>query len=94
MTRILDFNGRDADRTATVASIAALMLEKDPSLTQSVIETKLKSSALPMPASGTQHIYDFDHFADISWDTTCDADPCDAVGSGVVQANAALALVP
>jgi len=80
--------------TPHVASIAALMLEKNPSLSQSAVESILKSSALTMPASGTQHIFDFDHFADISWDTTCGADPCNAVGSGVVQANAALALVP
>jgi len=77
-----------------VASIAALMLQKDPSLTQSLIETKLKASALPIPAIGTQLVFDFDHFANISWDTDCGGNPCDAVGAGVIQATAALALVP
>jgi hypothetical protein len=80
--------------TPHVASAAALLLQKDASLTQAQIETILKSTALPIPSTGTQHIYDFDHFADISWDTDCDGTPCDSVGSGLLQVDAAINSLP
>jgi len=80
--------------TPHVASVAALMLEKDPSLVQGDIESILKSTALPIPSVGTQHIYDGSVFTDISWDTDCDGTVCDPVGAGLIQADAALAIVP
>jgi subtilisin family serine protease len=80
--------------TPHVASAAALLLEKDPTLTQAQIENKLKSTALPIPSTGTQHIFDFDHFADISWDTDCAGTPCDPVGSGLIQVDAAINSIP
>ncbi len=80
--------------TPHVASVAALMLQKNPSLVQGQVESILKSTALSIPASGSQPVFDFDHPAVISWDTDCAGNPCDAVGSGVIRADAALAATP
>ena len=81
--------------TPHVASVAALMLQKNASLAQAQVESILKSTALALPAVGSQLVFDFDHFATITWDTTCGAlGACNAVGSGVVQADAAIAAVP
>jgi subtilisin family serine protease len=80
--------------TPHVASVAALMLEKDPTLTQADIESKLKATALPIPATGSQTILDNTVVATITWDTDCDGTPCDAVGSGLMLADEALNAVP
>ncbi len=80
--------------TPHVVSTAALMLQKNPNLTQAQVESILKSSALAIPATGSQPIFDFDHAATITWDTSCDATPCDAVGAGLIQADAAIGAVP
>jgi subtilisin family serine protease len=77
-----------------VASAAALMLQKDPTLNQSQIESFLKSTALPMPGTGSRNVYDFSAWATISWDIDCDGAPCDPVGAGVLQVDAAIAAVP
>jgi len=80
--------------TPHVASVAALMLQKDPTLTQSQIESYLTSSALTMPSIGSRNIFDNTAPATITWDTDCNGTPCDPVGAGVLQADAALAAVP
>lgn len=81
--------------TPHVASVAALMLQKNPGLNQAQVESILKSTALPIPAVGSQLVFDFDHFATIGWDTVCGGfGACDAVGAGVVQAEAATAATP
>ena len=77
-----------------VAGVTALMLQKNPTLTQAQVETILKSTALPVPPNGSRDIFDFDHPATISWDGSCDGDPCDAVGAGFVRADAAIAATP
>jgi hypothetical protein len=33
-------------------------------------------------------------FIDIGWDTDCDGTPCDAVGSGLLQVDGAIAATP
>ena len=83
--------GGTSQATPHVTGIAAMLLEKDPSLTQAEIETILRTTAIPIPA-GTVDIWDpFDEagsrFEPISWGA-------DATGYGLVQADAALALVP
>ena len=79
--------------TPHVTAVAALMLEKDPTLTQAHVEAILKTTALTIPGSGSRLIRDNAvPSVTISWDTNCGS-PCDAVGSGLVQANAALAAV-
>ena len=80
--------------TPHVASVAALMLEKNKTLTQAAIEGILKASTLPLPPTGSRNVFDFDHFANIAWDTDCAGQPCDAVGAGLVRAAQALILTP
>jgi subtilisin family serine protease len=80
--------------TPHVAAVAALLLEKDPTLTASQVESILKSTALPMPSSGSRDIWDNTAAATITWDTTCGTQTCDPVGAGVVMADAALADTP
>ena len=70
-----------------VAGIAALMAQEDPSITQSEVESVLKSFAVPLPA-GTRTITNPNGFTeDTSWGD-------DASGSGLVTAPAALAAIP
>jgi subtilisin family serine protease len=81
--------------TPHVASVAAMMLQKNPGLTQVEVETILKSTALAIPASGTRIIFDFvTPNVSISWDTDCGGATCNAVGSGLIRADAALAATP
>jgi subtilisin family serine protease len=80
--------------TPHVAAIAALMLQKNPALTQAQVEATLKTSALPVPAVGSRDIYDFSAFGTVTWDTDCSGTPCDAVGAGLVQADSALLATP
>ncbi len=81
--------------TPHVAAVVALMLEKNPTLTAAEVEAILKDTALPMPDTASRMVYDFDHWAEISWDTLClDEIPCDPVGAGLVQADAAVEAVP
>jgi subtilisin family serine protease len=77
-----------------VASAAALLLQVNPNLTQAQVESTLKSTALKIPNKGSQYIYDFDHFATISWDTKCGRIACDPVGAGLLQVDKAISAVP
>ena len=79
-----------------VTSAAALLLQKDPTLTQAKVEALLESTALPIPSSGNPTVYDISPtpaFYSKAWDTNCDGTPCDAVGSGLLQVDKALAAV-
>jgi subtilisin family serine protease len=77
-----------------VAALAAMMLEKNPSLLQSDVEKILKETALAMPSSGSRTILDNTVPATVTWDTDCGGTACDPVGSGVVRADAALGATP
>ncbi len=81
-----------------VAGVAALMLQKNPGLTQSQVESFLKSTALSMAAIDNRvdilEPFLFGAVVTISWDTTCGGFVCDPVGAGLVQADAAIAAVP
>jgi subtilisin family serine protease len=75
--------------TPHVSALAALMLQKNHGLKQSQVESILKSTALHMGA-GTARVFDLSPvqgFYNYSWGTN-------AVGSGLVQANSAIAAVP
>ena len=80
--------------TPHTSALAALIMQKNPNLTQAQVETILKSTALPLSAAGSRAIFDNDHPATITWDTDCGGTACDAVGSGVIQADAALSATP
>lgn len=80
--------------TPHVAGVAALMLEKDPGLGQSQIETIMKGTALSMPSSGSRDIMNITTPVTASWDTDCNGNTCDPVGAGLLQADAALAITP
>jgi subtilisin family serine protease len=80
--------------TPHVAAVAALMLQNNPALTQAEVESILKSTALTMPSDGSRYFFDYSDWATITWDTDCDGTPCDPVGAGVLQADAALSAVP
>ena len=80
--------------TPHTSAVAALIMQKNPNLVQAQVESILKSTALPLAASGSRDIFDNDHAATISWDTDCDGTACDAVGAGVIQADAALSAAP
>jgi len=64
--------------TPHVVSVAALMLQKNPALTQSAVEWILKSSALPLSAAGSRAIFDSAAPAMVTWDTDCDGAPAGA----------------
>ena len=80
------------------AGIAALMLEKSPNLNQATVESILKSTALPMAANdgrtGVLEPLLYGTYFDPTWDNDCNGTPCDPVGAGLVQADAALAATP
>jgi hypothetical protein len=42
------------------------------------VENILKSTALPIPPSGSQFILDNTVYTTITWDTDCNGTPCDA----------------
>lgn len=70
------------------AAVAALMLEKNPSLTQAQVESILKSTALPIPPGFGGDIQITGGFADMQvWGAN-------ATGSGLIQADAAIAATP
>lgn len=77
-----------------VTAAAALLLQKDPTLTQAKVEAILESTALPIPSSGSPSVYDISPapgFSTKAWDTDCVGTTCDAVGSGLLQVDKALA---
>jgi subtilisin family serine protease len=81
--------------TPHVASVAALMLQKNPTLKQADVEGILKGTTLAIPATGSRTIFDFDTpNVEINWDTDCGGTACNAVGAGLIQADKALAATP
>jgi subtilisin family serine protease len=77
------------------AGVVALMLEVNPRLTQAQAETILKSTALPLKSADSRSgVFDFGAEQTISWDTDCAGVACDAVGAGLIQADAAIAATP
>lgn len=81
--------------TPHVAAVSALILEKNPTLQAGDVENILKSTALPIPSSGSRTIWNNTAGAEtITWDTDCNGTPCNAVGAGLIQADQAIAITP
>ena len=82
-----------------IASVVAMMLEKNPTLSQAKVEQILESTAIRVAKSGSKAHLEFTEPATATWDTSCTDDaekthPCDPTGAGLVQADAALAATP
>ncbi len=89
------YAGGTSMATPHVAASAALLLQKNPTLTQGDVESILKSTALPIPNIGSVTIWDNTAAADVKWDTDCNGPlSCDPVGAGLIQVDAALAATP
>ncbi len=82
--------------TPHVASVAALMLEKNSGLVQADVESIMKATALALPSTGSRNIFEITTPVTVTWDTLCDPYPvlCDPVGAGLIQADAALGATP
>jgi subtilisin family serine protease len=95
-TKLVNFFwvGGTSMATPHTAAVSALILQKNPTLMAGDVENILKSSALPISPVGSQFILDNTFYTTISWDTDCNGTPCDAVGAGLIQADAAIAATP
>jgi subtilisin family serine protease len=79
--------------TPHVASLAALALEQNGSLTQAALESALKATAAPLASTGSAEVSNGSvpaAWETITWNTTCGSYACDPVGAGLVQADALL----
>jgi hypothetical protein len=73
------------------------MLEKNPTLRQTDVETILKTTAPPMnPVDSRPGVFSgFNEMVGtISWDTDCSGVPCGPAGAGLLQADGAVAATP
>ncbi|MFM7786556.1 MAG: S8 family peptidase, partial [Gammaproteobacteria bacterium] len=70
-----------------VAGIAALMLQKNPGLSQAQVEAILEDSAIPLPAGSRTVSSPSGSVSTVSWGA-------DATGAGIVTADRALGLTP
>jgi hypothetical protein len=79
--------------TPHVSAVAALMLEKNPSLDQATIESIMKSTALAIPYETSMVIWDridtppYWGWVTVSWGKS------EATGAGLIQADAAVGAV-
>ena len=89
--------------TPHVAGVAALMLQKNPNLTQAQVESILKSTAMPLPPdcrstvfpnAGPGNQVTFDDHENVTFFTATVCWGANATGAGLVQADAALAATP
>jgi len=80
--------------TPHVSAVAALMLQKNPSLNQATIESIIKSTALPIPQDTSMEVWDRspEYPYPWTWITMSWGGP-EATGSGLIQADAAVAEV-
>lgn len=70
-----------------VAGIAALMLQKNPEMTQAQVEAILEASAIPLPAGSRSVTSPSGTVSTVSWGA-------DATGAGIVTADRALSMTP
>ncbi|MDH5783492.1 MAG: S8 family serine peptidase [Candidatus Bathyarchaeota archaeon] len=82
--------------TPHVSGVAALMLEKDPTLTQAQVEAKLKATATPLPTiiPPNPFAYGYVRWAGEPAPIYAFLWAADATGAGIIQADAAIAAIP
>ncbi len=88
------FVGGTSMATPHVASVAAMILQKNPTLNQAQVESILKSTALPMPDVGSRWVMNVSTPSTVTWGAACGSIVCNPVGAGVVRADAAIAATP
>ena len=90
------FVGGTSMSSPHVAGTVALMLDKNSTLTATQAEGILESTAFPLLVTDSRTVFDVFQgaFATVSWDTSCGSTSCDPVGSGLLQADAALTATP
>lgn len=81
------FLGGTSMASPHVAGIAALMAQKNPSLTQAQVESILKTSAVPLPAGCRDVTSPAGAVSSVCWEA-------DATGAGLATATGALAATP
>lgn len=79
--------------TPHVSGVAALMLQKDPALTQADVETILKITATPLPTAMASYPFAYSYVQWPSGDIYAFLWAADATGAGIIQADAALASI-
>ena len=76
--------------TPHVSAVAALMLQKDPTLTQADVEAILKGTATPLPTATLDYPFAYNWVRWPSGDVYVFLWAADATGAGVIQADAAI----
>jgi len=77
--------------TPHVSGVIALMLQEDPTLDQSEVETILKATATPLPTAVLGYPFAFNWVRWPTGDVYAFLWAEDATGAGIVQADAAIA---
>jgi subtilisin family serine protease len=86
--------GGTSQATPHASGVVALMLQKNPSLTQADVESRLKGSTTALPTSVTPYPFAYGYVRWPSGDIYTFLWSADATGEGIVQADAAIAATP
>jgi len=80
--------------TPHVSGVAALILQKDPTLMQADVEAILKGTATPLPTTIPPYPFAYGYVRWPSGDLYAFLWAADATGAGIIQADAAIAAIP
>jgi len=88
------YRGGTSHATPHVSGVAALMLDKNPTLTQAQVEAILKGTATPLPTAMLGYPFAFNY---VRWPNVGIYPfrwAADATGAGIIQADEAIAAIP
>ena len=88
------YRGGTSHATPHVSGVAALMLDKNPTLTQAQVEAILKGTATPLPTAMLGYPFAFNY---VQWPNVGIYPfrwAADATGAGIIQADEAIAAIP
>ena len=88
------YMGGTSMSTPHVSGVAALMLQKDPTLTQADVEAILKGTATPLPTAILGYPFAYNWVRWPSGDVYTFLWGSDATGAGIIQADEAIATIP